>query len=192
MRACGRRHGLVEEGRRALPRPRLAVERDRVLEIDDQGVGAARHRLVEHFRAVGGDEEEGAHHASIVPSVTMIAGPPTLADESAPSRMVTQSSTQTFATAHLKSLLGHEKLVAVAERQRLGAKPRERCGGRAGGRIFRYTGARREHAGVEAVGRILGLFGENEGKRAAAALKRLVREAYLASNPPSSSDTFNR
>ncbi len=55
------RHRVLEKGGRAAARARLAVGRDRILEVDDQRVGAARHRLVELLGAVGGDEQERAH-----------------------------------------------------------------------------------------------------------------------------------
>jgi hypothetical protein len=58
-RRCCRR--FLEERGRALPGLRLAVERNRIFEVHDQRVGAARHRLVELFGAVGRDEEKGAH-----------------------------------------------------------------------------------------------------------------------------------
>jgi len=49
---------VLEERRRAVPRARLAVGCDRILKIDNQRIGAARHPLVELFRAVGGDKEQ--------------------------------------------------------------------------------------------------------------------------------------
>ena len=54
---CLRLHGL-EEFQRGRARLRLAFRRDRILEIDDHGVGAARHGFVELGAAVGGDEKE--------------------------------------------------------------------------------------------------------------------------------------
>src|SRR5208282_2690768 len=86
------RYRLLEERRGTLPRARLAVGGNRIFEVDDQRIGAAGHCLVEFSRTVGGDEEEGAHQTSIMPSVTISAGPPTLADASAPPRMVRLSS----------------------------------------------------------------------------------------------------
>ena len=50
--------GFLQEGERALARLRLAVGGDRILEVDDDGVGAGRHRLVELLAAVGGNEQE--------------------------------------------------------------------------------------------------------------------------------------
>ena len=54
----------LEEIQRRLARDVLALGRDRILEIDDHGVGAARQRLVELGPAVGGNEEQRAHHCS--------------------------------------------------------------------------------------------------------------------------------
>ena len=51
----------LEEVRGALARGGLAVGGDRIFEIDDHRVGAARHRLVELAAAVGRDEEQRAH-----------------------------------------------------------------------------------------------------------------------------------
>ena len=50
-----------EEGEGGGARLLLALGRNRILEVEDHGVGAARHRLVELGAAVGGDEEKGAH-----------------------------------------------------------------------------------------------------------------------------------
>ena len=50
-----------EEIQRRLARHVLALGRNRILEIEDDGVGAARHRLVELGAAVGGHEQERAH-----------------------------------------------------------------------------------------------------------------------------------
>ena len=46
-RALRLRHRRLEKRRRARARGVLAVGRDRILEVDDHGVGAARERLVE-------------------------------------------------------------------------------------------------------------------------------------------------
>ncbi len=53
----------LEEFQRGGARVRFALGRDRILEVEDHGVGAARHRLVELGAAVGGDEQKRAHHA---------------------------------------------------------------------------------------------------------------------------------
>ncbi len=84
----------LEEIRRARARLRLAIGRDRVLKIDDHHVGAAHERLVELGAAVGGNEQERAHQTSMVPSVTTMAGPPTVASLSVPLRNVSVSSTR--------------------------------------------------------------------------------------------------
>ena len=60
------RQRCLQKRRCARPRRVLAVGRDRVFEIDDHRIGAARKRLVELVAAVGGDEEEGAHDWSLV------------------------------------------------------------------------------------------------------------------------------
>ena len=39
----------------------LALGRDRIFQVDDDAVGAARHRLTELGPAVGGDEQKRAH-----------------------------------------------------------------------------------------------------------------------------------
>ena len=57
---------LLHEGPRACPRRALAVGRDRVFEIDDHRVGAARKRLVQLAAAVGGNEEKGAHQCRLL------------------------------------------------------------------------------------------------------------------------------
>ena len=46
-RALRLRHRVLDERRGARARGILAVDRDRILEVDDHGVGAARERLVE-------------------------------------------------------------------------------------------------------------------------------------------------
>ena len=46
----------LEEFQRGGARLRLALGHDRILEIEDHGVGAARHRLVELGPAIGRDE----------------------------------------------------------------------------------------------------------------------------------------
>jgi hypothetical protein len=53
-----RRHGIFEKRRRALACACLGVGSDRVFEIDDQRIGAARHRFVEFFGAIGRNEQE--------------------------------------------------------------------------------------------------------------------------------------
>ncbi len=50
----------IEPGGQLDARPLLGVGRDGILEIDDDGVGAARQRLGEALRAVGRNEEVGA------------------------------------------------------------------------------------------------------------------------------------
>ncbi len=52
----------LEVFKRGGARVSLALGRDRILEIEDDGVGAARHRLVELGPAVGGNEEQRPHH----------------------------------------------------------------------------------------------------------------------------------
>ena len=52
---------LRHEGGRARARRRLAVRRNRILQVHDHGVGAAAERLVELPAAVGGHEQERAH-----------------------------------------------------------------------------------------------------------------------------------
>ncbi len=61
-RAVGRLASFLEEVRGAFSGGDLAFRRDRVLEVDDHGVGAARHGLVELVAAVGRHEEKGAHY----------------------------------------------------------------------------------------------------------------------------------
>ena len=61
IRPRGSRGGLLEKRRRALPRARLAVESNRIFEVNDQSVGTARHALVELLGTVGGNEKERAH-----------------------------------------------------------------------------------------------------------------------------------
>src|ERR1700733_1569552 len=64
---------LVEKSRRAFPCLRLSVKRNRVLEVDDQRVGAARHRLVELLRTISGDEQKRAHGLAHTPrEITVI------------------------------------------------------------------------------------------------------------------------
>ncbi len=53
--------GVREEIAARLRACGFALRRDRILEIDDHRVGAARHRLVELPAAIGGDEQQGAH-----------------------------------------------------------------------------------------------------------------------------------
>ena len=93
-RALRLRHRILDERRGAGAGGILAVDRDRILEVDDHGVGAARERLVELGAAVGGNEEQRTHdhQASIVPSVTTTAMPPTLAEASLPPCFVISSS----------------------------------------------------------------------------------------------------
>ena len=52
---------LLEKRGGAVPSAGFAFDRDRILKVDDDRVGAARHRLIEFFGAVGGDEEKRAH-----------------------------------------------------------------------------------------------------------------------------------
>jgi hypothetical protein len=54
---------LAQEGQRTRPCLGLAFGRDRILEIDDQGIGARAERLVELLRAVGRNEQQRAHRA---------------------------------------------------------------------------------------------------------------------------------
>ena len=49
-------HGVPEKIRSAPARVALALRHDRIFEIDDDRVGAARHRLVELPAAIGGNE----------------------------------------------------------------------------------------------------------------------------------------
>ena len=60
-RAFGFARGRLEESRRACARLPLAVRRNRVLEVDDDGVGAAGERLVELLATVGRREQKRAH-----------------------------------------------------------------------------------------------------------------------------------
>ena len=62
-RARRARRVVLQKGQRRLPRARLALGRDRILEVEDQRVGAACRSLVELLRAVGRNEEEGTHQA---------------------------------------------------------------------------------------------------------------------------------
>jgi hypothetical protein len=55
LRIC---HRIFEKSRGGVARARFAVQSDRILKIDDQRVGAARHRFVERARAVGRGEQE--------------------------------------------------------------------------------------------------------------------------------------
>ena len=57
-RAGGGFDGVGDESRCALSRRGLACRRDRILQIDDDRVGAARHRLVELVAAVGRHEKQ--------------------------------------------------------------------------------------------------------------------------------------
>jgi hypothetical protein len=57
-RPARRLEGVLQKSRRAFPGIVLAVRRNRILEVDDDGVGAARHGLVELPAAVGWDEEK--------------------------------------------------------------------------------------------------------------------------------------
>ena len=43
----------------------LVLRRDRILEVEQQRIGAAAHALVELLRTVAGNEEEGAHPKSV-------------------------------------------------------------------------------------------------------------------------------
>ena len=52
---------VFEKRQRGFARTCLVVRRNRVLKVDDQGVGAARHSLGEFFRTVGGHEEQRTH-----------------------------------------------------------------------------------------------------------------------------------
>jgi hypothetical protein len=54
-------HRVLHEIRRARARAGLARGGNRILEVDDHRVGAARHRLVELAPAVGRDEQQRAH-----------------------------------------------------------------------------------------------------------------------------------
>ena len=60
-RRASRRSASAETPPRCRARARLALGRDRIFEIDDDRIGAARHRLVELLGAVGGNEQKGAH-----------------------------------------------------------------------------------------------------------------------------------
>ncbi len=53
--------GILDEIRCAAAGGGLVFRRDRVLEVDDHRVSAARHRPVELPAAVAGDEEQRAH-----------------------------------------------------------------------------------------------------------------------------------
>ncbi len=61
-RALFGRAGTFQKIQRRGARLFLALGRDRILKIDDHGIGAAGHRLVELGPAVGGDEEKRPHH----------------------------------------------------------------------------------------------------------------------------------
>ena len=58
-RAHARRHRFPQEGEGGLARFRLAVGRNRVLEVDDQRIGAARHALGELLGAVARYKQKG-------------------------------------------------------------------------------------------------------------------------------------
>jgi hypothetical protein len=60
---CGAR--LLEKRRGDRAGLSLARRRNRVLEIEQQRIGAAAHALGEFLRAVAGDEEEGTHASSV-------------------------------------------------------------------------------------------------------------------------------
>jgi hypothetical protein len=57
----------LEERERAFARGRLALGRDRILQVEDQRIGAAREPLLELALAVGGDEQEGTHGRFVSP-----------------------------------------------------------------------------------------------------------------------------
>ena len=63
LRPVRRAGVLLEIGERGLPRAGLAVRRNRVLEVEDQRIGAGLGPLRELALAVGGNEEVGADHA---------------------------------------------------------------------------------------------------------------------------------
>ena len=63
IRPRGRGHCTFQKRRGTLAGARFAIMGDRVLEIDDERVGAARHRLVELFGAIGWNEKKGTHVA---------------------------------------------------------------------------------------------------------------------------------
>ena len=63
-RAACCRDMRAQKSRRALARLRLERGRDRIFQIDQQRIGAARQALVELLVAVGGDEQERAHMES--------------------------------------------------------------------------------------------------------------------------------
>ena len=48
----------------------LAFGRDEILQIDDDGIGAARHGLVELLGGVGGNEQKRAHDAVVTCEMT--------------------------------------------------------------------------------------------------------------------------
>ena len=70
--------GAVEEGARVVACAVLGVERDGVLEVEDDGVGAGGDGLVEAIAAVTGDVEEGVggHRQPRSPYVACMATTP--------------------------------------------------------------------------------------------------------------------
>jgi hypothetical protein len=63
LRACGGFARLLEKPNDRGPRRDLRIGGDGVFEIEHERVGARAERLLELFRAVAGNEEEGAHYA---------------------------------------------------------------------------------------------------------------------------------
>ncbi len=56
---------FLQKRRRTVAGTRLAIERNRIFQVDDQRIGAARHRTIEFLGAVGRHEKQRAHHESI-------------------------------------------------------------------------------------------------------------------------------
>jgi len=59
------RHRVFQKRHGGFARMSFAVQCDRIFKIDDQGIGAARHRLVELAHAVGRNEQKRTHRVTM-------------------------------------------------------------------------------------------------------------------------------